>query len=216
MVKQLLARGANARDYNNHGRNALHRAHGRPLNSHDAVRKEIVAMIFDKDREGLINARCTAGKTSLHLGSESGNTPIVHFLLTKGADLEARDAGKQTSLVLAIDSGWPKAVELLLNWGAKQDVEDLIDRTPYEIARKAVGGSRQIQALLEEARKINLPPGDSSQCQAADADNLTPVIAAPQAVVGFLDQDFLHSTVVDRHPVAYHQPAILLLLFTFP
>jgi hypothetical protein len=152
-VKQLLARGANVRDYNRHGRNALHRAQGRPLDNQDATRKEIVAMILEKDRDGLINSQCTAGKTPLHLASENGNTPIIDFLLTQGADIEARDTGKRTSLVLAVDSGWPKAVELLLDWGAEQEVEDLMGRTPHRIARRGAGGSREIQALLDKAKK---------------------------------------------------------------
>jgi tetratricopeptide (TPR) repeat protein len=153
IVRQLLARGANVRDYNKHGRNALHRAQGRPLDNEDAVRKEIVAMILAKDREGLINAQCKAGKTPLHLASEYGNTPIMAFLLAQGADIEARDSGKRTSLILAIESGWPKAVELLLEWGAEQDIEDLMGRTPHKIARRGVGGSREIQALLDKAKK---------------------------------------------------------------
>ena len=153
MVKQLLAKGANVRDYNKHGRNALHRAQARPLDNEDAVRKEIVGMILENDREGLINLKCNAGKTPLHLASESGNTPIMEFLLTQGADIEAQDCGKRTSLILAIDSGWPKAVELLLDWGAEQDVEDLMGRTPHRIARRGVGGSREIQALLDKAKK---------------------------------------------------------------
>jgi hypothetical protein len=153
MVRHLLERGANVRDYNKHGRNALHRAQGRPLDNEDAARKEIVAMILEKDREGLINAKCTAGKTPLHLASESGNTPIMAFLLTQGADIEARDTGKRTSLIVAIESGWPRAVELLLEWGAEQDIEDLIGRTPHKIARRGVGGSREIQALLDKAKK---------------------------------------------------------------
>lgn len=110
-------------------------------------------MILEKDREGLINAQCTAGKTPLHLASESGNTPIMAFLLTQGADIEARDLGKRTSLILAIESGWPKAVKLLLEWGAEQDIEDLMGRTPHRIARRGVGGSREIQALLAKAQK---------------------------------------------------------------
>jgi tetratricopeptide (TPR) repeat protein len=153
IVKQLLARGASVRDYNKHGRNALHRSQGRPLDNEDAIRKEIVAMILEKDREGLINAQCAAGKTPLHLASEYGNTPIMAFLLAQGADIEARDTGKRTSLILAIDSGWPKAVELLLEWGAEQDIEDLMGRTPHKIARRGVGGSREIQGLLDKAKK---------------------------------------------------------------
>jgi ankyrin repeat protein len=153
IVKQLLAKGANVRDYNKHGRTALHRAQGRPLDNEDGIRKEIVIIILDKDREGLINAPCTAGKTPLHLASEYGNTPIMAFLLTQGADIEAKDSGKRTSLILAIESGWPKAVELLLDWGAEQDIEDLMGRTPHKIARRGVGGSREIQALLAKAKK---------------------------------------------------------------
>jgi ankyrin repeat protein len=153
IVKQLLARGANVRDYNKHGRNALHRAQGRPLDNEDAIRKEIVTMILEKDREGLINAQCTAGKTPLHLASEYGNTPIMAFLLDQGADIEARDSGKRTALILAIESGWPKAVELLLEWGAEQDIEDLMGRTPRKIARRGIGGSREIHALLDKAKK---------------------------------------------------------------
>lgn len=162
IVKQLLAEGANIRDYNTHGRNALHRAQGRPLDNVDAARREIVAMILEKDREGLINAKCTAGKTPLHLASESGNTPIMDFLLTQGADLEARDSGKRTPLILAVDSGWPRAVKLLLDWGAEQEVEDLIGRTPGSIARRGVGGSREIKAFLKEAKKSPSIRGRSS------------------------------------------------------
>lgn len=153
IVKQLLAKGANVKDCNKHGLNALHRAQGRPLDSEDAVRKEIVTVILEKDRERLINTQCIAGKTPLHLASENGNTPIMDFLLSLGADIEARDSGKRTPLVLAIDSGWPKAVELLLDLGADPDVEDARGRTPHKIARRGVGGSREIQTLLDKAKK---------------------------------------------------------------
>lgn len=187
MVEQLLARGAIVMDNNKLGRNALHRAQGRPLDSVDAVRKEIVALILQKDPRGLINARCTAGKTPLHLASESGNTPIMEFLLTQGADVEARDSGKRTSLTLAIDSGWPKAVELLLDWGAEQEVEDLMGRTPHKIAKRGAGGSRQIQALLAQAKKTPRmrrttvsPPSSQHRKDSSSWDSLSRTSSAQQ------------------------------------
>jgi tetratricopeptide (TPR) repeat protein len=191
IVKQLLVRGANVRDYNKHGRNALHRAQGRPLDNEDAIRMEIVAMILEKDREGLINAKCTAGKTPLHLASEYGNTPIMGFLLAQGADIEARDSGERTSLILAIESGWPKAVELLLESGADQDIEDLMGRTPYKIARRGVGGSREIQALLDKAKKnpkmrrrpsvITRSPRSPQHSNGSSIAILSPIASLPSA-----------------------------------
>ena len=154
MVKQLLAKGAGVCDSNKHGRNALHRAQGRPVDSDDTTRKEIVKRLLEKDREGLINARCAADKTPLHLASEFGNTPLMELLLSLGADIEARDCGQRTPLILAVDSGWPKAVKLLLlEWGAEHEVEDLMGRTPRRIARKGLGGAREIQMLLDHAKK---------------------------------------------------------------
>lgn len=126
-------------------------------------------MLLEQDCEYLVNAQCTAGKTPLHLASESGNTPIMDFLLNQGADIEARDAGERTSLILAVDSGWPKAVKLLLDWGAEQDIHDLMGRTPRKIARGRVGGSREIQDYLTKAkgspRRVRTRPSVTSRLQ---------------------------------------------------
>ena len=157
-VRQLLNCGANVREANKHGCNALHRAQGRPVDREEGTRKAIVSLILERDREALINTGCAAGKTPLHLAAEHGNTPIMGLLLQQGADLEARDCGRRTPLLLAVDCGWPSAVKLLLQWGAIPEVEDLYHRTPLGIARRGgAGGAREILALLDDARKNPTP-----------------------------------------------------------
>ena len=55
--------------------------------------------------------------TALHLAAQDGNTESVSYLLTGGANIDARNARGQSALHLAALAQSPETVEVLLKAG---------------------------------------------------------------------------------------------------
>ena len=139
IVQILLDHEANPQDSNRHGRTAIHRAMGPPVDEDDATRSAIVHLLLRKDREALLEARCEADKHALHIAPEVGNKPMIELLLAQGAQIEAKDCAGRTPLFCAIDSGRVTAVEALVNHRANLDARDNLGRTVWKAANRPVG-----------------------------------------------------------------------------
>ena len=86
------------------------------------------------------------GATPLHMAAANGNKKIAEFLITKGADLNARNDNGGTPLVYAAQIGHKEVAELLIDKGADVDEEDGFGATPL---RHAVGkGHKEIAEML--------------------------------------------------------------------
>ena len=81
----------------------------------------------------------THEKTALHHASQSGRTGIVELLLSKGADVRARDFYGETPLHYAIDSGNLEVVKLLVEAGSDLDARNDNGEVPTEMLRIRAG-----------------------------------------------------------------------------
>lgn len=162
IVQMLLNHEANAQDSNQHGRTAIHRAMGPPVDDNDATRTAIVKLLLLKDREALLEARCEADKHALHIAAEAGNKPMIKLLLAQGAQIEATDCAGRTPLFCAIDSGQAAAVEALVNQGADLGATDNLGRTVWKAANRPVGDARKICRILKAAKEARAENGNNS------------------------------------------------------
>ncbi len=76
------------------------------------------------------------GVTALHAAAFAGHTDVVHLLIERRADPNARDARKQSPLHFAASSGHAAAVQRLLAAGADPDVQDERGQFPYDLAAR--------------------------------------------------------------------------------
>ncbi|MCJ1355072.1 MAG: hypothetical protein MMC33_005063 [Icmadophila ericetorum] len=78
-------------------------------------------------------------RTALSIAADEGNTTIVAFLLSKGANPNSQCTIKRTPLSYAASQGHAKAVEELLN-NANTDkaLEDCYGRTPADLAKELI------------------------------------------------------------------------------
>lgn len=84
-------------------------------------------------------------RSGLHLSAARGHCSVVDMLVSKGGNLEARDAQMRTPLMKAADSGHLEVVQLLLSNGADPDAFDASGLTSLH-----VGVHRREVAMVEE------------------------------------------------------------------
>jgi ankyrin repeat protein len=79
----------------------------------------------------IINTHDTStGKTALHIATERRDLTWMDFLISKGADVNARDIHGETALVAATNLGFTEGVTLLVAHGAKVDEPSSTGETP--------------------------------------------------------------------------------------
>jgi len=93
--------------------------------------------------------------TPLHAAVFHGKVVIAELLITKGADIEARDTLGHTALHYAVLTGWPEnVVTTLINAGANVNARDHDDLTPLHYAALA-GYTDRVKTLLEKGADTN-------------------------------------------------------------
>ena len=90
---------------------------------------------------------CGFGRTLLHEAGFRGKLAAMRFLLTQGADLEARDLHGQSPLIIAARAGQTRRVELLLEQGADPNAREQWGRTALHWAARE-GHASTVQTLL--------------------------------------------------------------------
>ncbi len=74
------------------------------------------------------------GRTLLHAAAEGGSVPIVEILLSRGLDINRKDANGWTPLHFAVDAERTGVVDLLLAKGANKDTRTAIGQSAYNVA----------------------------------------------------------------------------------
>ena len=118
-------------------------------------------ILSNLDFGAVVNSTASAGQTALHEASSMGHSTVIHALVvSKGADLEARDADEKTAICNAARTGGPEAVRTLINLGALIDAKDGYSTTPLMEAAKA-GRVASVGMLLERGADIEARNGFS-------------------------------------------------------
>ncbi|KAL8855348.1 MAG: hypothetical protein Q9178_008002 [Gyalolechia marmorata] len=110
----------------------------------------------------------------LHMAVARGSSDVVSFLLSSGANIEARDDGEQTPLVYAAGEGSLEGVKSLLGFGAAVDARGYSGLTPLMHANKSKD-LEMVQLLLKSGAAV----------EAGDNTGITPLMCA--TIKGRLD-----------------------------
>jgi len=91
------------------------------------------------------------GFTPLHLSAKEGNLPICQLLVSKGADVNAKDKSGQTPLHRAAYWGRYVVVDFLVYVGANVKLADNLNQTPYDVAVNR--NNHEVAELLAMAKE---------------------------------------------------------------
>lgn len=166
VAQLLLERGARPWAEDNDGRTPLH----------VAANGDIAALLVDGGVD--LNGISAEGETALHLAASRGSTGKAEFLLSKGAEVNARDRKGYTPLHKAVryhsfnadgeeTRGLREMAELLLEHGADVNVKDREGSTVLHWAAE-MGWVDWVEFLL----------GNSADIEAKDRHGRTPLYRA--------------------------------------
>lgn len=100
----------------------------------EAVRKKdgnVVQEMLSLPGTTIINTRdVTSGETALHIVVDRRDLTWISYLISKGANVNARNSRGTTPLQLAVRTGFPEGVALLVQEGARVDESDAAGETP--------------------------------------------------------------------------------------
>lgn len=118
------------------------------------------------------------GKTPLHLAARGGKLTVADFLVTKGADVNARDGEGATPLHLAVFSTRAsEMISFLLKQGANSAARNESGETPSDVARGAAQyNAKQAKACDEKVR--------------ANKTLVRPKVVAQQGGVGIVQSSY--------------------------
>lgn len=111
VVCALLQMGANVNTVDDNGNNALH--HCCITSGGEDVADALLEVGADAERK-FINAAGSGKNTALHFACMSGQHRMVMALVTKGADLELRNAEDKIPYKVAVDAGHDQVREVLM------------------------------------------------------------------------------------------------------
>ena len=128
-LQTALDNGANPRDTDELGRNALIVAAMAPKSAYAASDRLAVVKLL-VERNVPVNATDASGRTALAFAAGKGHRAVARFLVERGAQLELRDRKQRTALFYAVLGGDAELVEVFIKTGAKVDIRDRFRDTP--------------------------------------------------------------------------------------
>ena len=146
LAQLLLKRGAevNAKDENQET----------PLHSASCMLKLEIARVL-LDHGANIHAKNVRGQTSLHLVSRGDGydrsetrTALVELLLSRGADVDARDEDQMTPFLWSVYWWKPKIAEILLQNGAEVNAVNIHRQNALHIISKNRGHNQREEELI--------------------------------------------------------------------
>jgi len=168
---------------------------------HDAIQKGDVAKVktLISNNNELIHMKSEKGQMPLHLAVQNGNQEIVDFLISKGADINAKDgegntplitnAQNQPAIYFAIMNGLNELVAPILDNG--QDVNESFEGNLTILLMAILSGNKEaIELLVDRGADVNAAAQEGDMI-------ITPMYAA--IFLGHTDiADLLLSRGVDK------------------
>ena len=127
IVEYLISKGADIEAKDKSGNSLIHFSSTRFLS---IVQYLIEKRNIDKDIKGYEE------RAPLHHACNGGHLQIVEYLISKGANIEAKDKNKKTPLHYACYKGHLQIVEYLISKGANIKAKDSSENTPLHYASK--------------------------------------------------------------------------------
>jgi ankyrin repeat protein len=112
----------------------------------------------------------TTGTTALDQAVERGNREMVELLLSRGADVNAKDESGRTALMLLDDEATSDLVWDLLNAGAQVNAKTDAGRTPL-ISVAYYNNVEALKALLDGGAEVNSKDEDGETALMVAAEN---------------------------------------------
>jgi ankyrin repeat protein len=105
------------------------------------------------------------GMTPLQYAVSKGHTEMVKFLISKGAEVDAKDLEGMTALICAAVHGYTEVINTLLSAGAKPDIEDKRGHTAL-LYVAALGNIDSVKLLLAAKANPNADKAGGLLCWA--------------------------------------------------
>src|SRR3990167_10232754 len=106
----------------------------------------------------LSKAKYGNGNTALHVAVEEGNMPLVEYLVTTGADLEAKNKDGDTALTLASYEGHESIVKFLIEKKANLEAKGKNGNTPLSLS-SLKGHESIVKFLIENNANLEAKAG---------------------------------------------------------
>ena len=104
------------------------------------------------------------GWSPIHYAASTGQTEILQYLISKGANVDAKSPNETTPMMLASRHGYIQIVKILLNSGADFSIKNQQGMTAIDFASKA--NQKEIaDGLISRWRKVYGEPYKSSFIQ---------------------------------------------------
>ncbi len=148
----------------------------------DAIRKkdgDVVNDMLSKPSTQIVNTRdITTGETALHIVTARRDMVWMQFLVSKGANVNARNAKGETPLEIAAELGFAEGVDFLIGSGARVDETNNTGSTPLidAVSRRDLA---VVRALLKAGANPDRPDnsGRSARDYAVLDGKASPVLA---------------------------------------
>ena len=123
---------------------------------HDAIQKGDVAQVktLISNNKELIQMKSDKGQTPLHLAVQTGGQEIVEFLISQGADINARDSEGNTPLLTALACKKADTARFLIAKGADVKIRNAQDEPPVILALMH-GLSELVEPILDSGQDVN-------------------------------------------------------------
>jgi len=123
---------------------------------HDAIQKGDVTKVktLISGNKELIHEKSDKGQTPLHLAVQNGDQEIVEFLISQGADINARDSEGNTPLLTALAFKKTDTAKFLISEGADVRIKNAQEMAPLILALR-YGLSELVEPILDSGQDVN-------------------------------------------------------------